>query len=78
MKDPCKTKKQLIEEVEVLRKQLVRLKKAETKRQRAKDGRCPLYPEALYSGCPGKKSERGAGPFTAELRILPDVRASFP
>ncbi len=35
MKEPCKTKKQLVEEVEVLRKQLVKLKKAETKRQRA-------------------------------------------
>ncbi len=37
MKDPCKTKKQLVEEVEVLRKQLVKLKKAETKRQRVKE-----------------------------------------
>ncbi len=37
MKDPCKTKKQLVEEVEVLRKQLVKLKKAETKRRRVEE-----------------------------------------
>ena len=34
MKDLHKTKKQLVEEVEVLRKQLAKLKRAETKRQR--------------------------------------------
>jgi hypothetical protein len=35
MKDQYKTKKQLIEKLEVLRNQLVGLKKAETKRKRA-------------------------------------------
>jgi PAS domain S-box-containing protein len=37
MKDQYKTKKQLIEELEVLRNQLVRLKKAETNRKRAEE-----------------------------------------
>ncbi len=37
MKEQCKTKKQLIEETEVLRKQVLKLEKAETERKRAKE-----------------------------------------
>jgi hypothetical protein len=37
MKDQYKNKKQLIEELEVLRKELVKLKKIETKQKKAKE-----------------------------------------
>jgi two-component system cell cycle sensor histidine kinase/response regulator CckA len=37
MRDPCKTKKQLVEEVEVLRNQLIESKKAEANRKRVEE-----------------------------------------